>query len=139
MSDLLSAERIDDALRGRFGRPLRYHESIDSTNRDALEWAAAGAPEGAVVTTDHQTAGRGRWGRSWSSTPGRLLQLSVILRPGLPVTDAGVVTTAVGLACAESVDELTGVPAQIKWPNDVTVGGRKLAGILVESVVTGAT
>ena len=135
MDDALTAERIEPALRGRFGTPLRYYPSIGSTNEEAMTWAAEGAPEGAVVGADHQTAGRGRWGRTWSSAPGTLLQTSTILRPRVPVSDAGVITTSVGVACARAVEEVSGLEVGLKWPNDVNVLGKKIAGILVESHV----
>ena len=133
----LSTEAIDAALRGRWGRPFRYFDSIGSTNTEALAWAEAGAPEGALVVANHQTEGRGRWGRSWLSAPGSLLQFSLILRPDMPVERLGLVTTALGVACADVIEVLAGVPTGIKWPNDVIVRGRKLAGILVESKLTG--
>ena len=135
MEDALTAERIEPALRGRFGKPLRYYPSIGSTNEEAMTWATEGAPEGAVVGADHQTAGRGRWGRTWSSEPGTLLQTSTILRPRVPVADAGVITTSVGVACARAVEEVSGLEIGLKWPNDVNIAGKKIAGILVESQV----
>ena len=133
MDQRLTAEAIQPALRGRFGDPLRYYESIGSTNEEAMRWAIEGAPEGAVVGADHQTAGRGRWGRTWSSAPGNLLQTSTVLRPRIRVADAGVITTCVGVACARAVEETSGVEVGIKWPNDVNIMGKKIAGILVES------
>lgn len=135
MADVLDPVDIESSLRGRFGRPLRYLESVGSTNDEAMEWAVEGAPEGAVVVTDHQTAGRGRWGRTWSSEPRRLLQSSTVLRPGIPVAEAGVVTTCVGVACARGIEETCGIEVGLKWPNDVTIAGKKVAGILVESRV----
>lgn len=138
MADDLSAETIETALRGRLGRPLRYLDEIGSTNTEALAWADSGAPEGALVVADHQTAGRGRWGRDWLSAPGSLLQFSLVLRPDLPADRVGLLTTALGIACAEVVETLAGIPTGIKWPNDVVVRGRKLAGILVESRLDGS-
>lgn len=135
MDQRLSPETIAPVLRGRFGEPLRYYDSIGSTNEEAMAWALDGAPEGAVVGADHQTAGRGRWGRSWSSAPGKLLQTSTVLRPGIRVADAGVITTAVGVACARAVEEVSGIEVGIKWPNDINIMGKKIAGILVESHV----
>lgn len=120
-----------------FGRPSRSLESVDSTNLEALRWAEEGAPEGALVVAGQQTRGRGRWGRSWLSEPGSALMFSVILRPALPLGKAGLLTTAAGIACAEAIEDLTGLGARLKWPNDVLVEGRKLAGILVESKVSG--
>lgn len=138
MSDL-DVQLIEAALRGRFGRPLRYVESIGSTNSAALMWAHKGAPEGAVLATDHQTEGRGRWGRGWSSAPGKLLQFSLVLRPRIPVQGLGLITTALGVACADAVEEACGLTPTIKWPNDVRVNGKKVAGILVESQLAGAS
>lgn len=135
MEEPLSAEVIAPALRGSFGRALRYYPSITSTNEEAMAWALEGAPEGAVVGADHQTAGRGRWGRTWSSAPGNLLQTSTVLRPRIRVADAGLITTCVGVACARAVEEVSGIEVGIKWPNDVNIIGKKIAGILVESHV----
>jgi BirA family biotin operon repressor/biotin-[acetyl-CoA-carboxylase] ligase len=137
MSETFSADAIEQALSGHFGRPLRFFEEVDSTNTEALRWAGEGAPEGAVVATDHQRKGRGRWGRSWSSDPGKLLQFSVVLRPSFPLERAGLITTALGVACAEGIEEASGLTTTIKWPNDVRVEGRKLCGILVETHVVG--
>jgi BirA family biotin operon repressor/biotin-[acetyl-CoA-carboxylase] ligase len=128
---------IELALRGRFGRPFKYFDEVGSTNTEALEWSRHGAPHGAIVVTDHQSQGRGRHGRSWFSQPGIALQLSLILRPVLPLDVFGLITTALGLACAEAIEDLTGLHTALKWPNDVTVHRRKLAGILVESRVVG--
>jgi BirA family biotin operon repressor/biotin-[acetyl-CoA-carboxylase] ligase len=128
---------IELALRGRFGRPFKYFDEVGSTNTEALEWSAEGAPHGALVVTDHQTGGRGRRGRGWFSEPGTALQLSLVLRPVLPLDVFGLVSAAIGLACAEAIEELTSLPALLKWPNDVTVEHRKLTGILVESRVAG--
>lgn len=138
MAPDLDAASVEASLRGRFGRPFRYFDDIGSTNTEALEWAAEGAPEGALVVADHQTQGRGRWGRSWFSAPGALLQFSLILRPDMPLDNLGLLTTALGVACADVVEVVAGVPTNLKWPNDVQVRGRKLAGILVESRVTGS-
>ena len=140
MSDDLSAASVQRWRRGRFGEPVRAFESIGSTNDEALRWATVeGAPEGAVVVTDHQTAGRGRHSRTWFSEPGAALQFSLILRPRLPLNTMGLLTTALGLACAEGIQIAAQLDCSLKWPNDVTIGGRKVAGILVESRVTGAT
>lgn len=130
---------IDD-LRGaragaRIGCQLHYFESVDSTNTVAHQLACGGAADGAadgtVVIAETQTKGRGRLGRTWVSPPYRNLYLSVILRPGLPVSDAPPIGLVAGLAVAETVREWTPQVA-IKWPNDVLVAGRKVAGILLE-------
>ncbi len=139
MSRAFSQTAIEQALGGTFGRPLRFFEELGSTNTEALAWAKQGAPEGALVVTDHQTRGRGRWGRSWSSAPGKLLQFSLVLRPKLRPERLGLVTTALGVACADAIQELCGVEATIKWPNDVRISGRKVAGILVETELSGTS
>lgn len=139
MSDELSPATIESALRGVLGRPLRCFDEIGSTNTEALAWAREGAPEGALVVTNHQTQGRGRWGRSWSSAPGQLLQFSLVLRPEMAPGQLGLVTTALGVACAEAIERATGLEPTIKWPNDVRVDGRKVAGILAETELSGAS
>ena len=134
----LSEQAIRESLRGEWGRTMRFYEEVGSTSSEALEWTEAGGPEGAVVVADHQTAGRGRRGRSWASAPGSALQFSVILRPAGGIEGGSLLSTMAGLACAEAVEASTGLPTLIKWPNDVTVDGRKLAGILVEARLEGA-
>jgi BirA family transcriptional regulator, biotin operon repressor / biotin---[acetyl-CoA-carboxylase] ligase len=131
----LSRPELRRALGGDLDRQLRVSSSTGSTNSDALAWADRGAAHGAVVVTDHQTAGRGRRGRSWLSQPGRALQFSVVLRPEVPAADAGLLSTMVGVAAAEGIASCSGLAVRLQWPNDVTVEGRKLAGILVETRV----
>jgi BirA family biotin operon repressor/biotin-[acetyl-CoA-carboxylase] ligase len=133
----LSRQAVEHAVTGRLGKPVRYFDTTGSTNTDALDWARDGAPEGAMVVADHQTAGRGRRGRTWLSEPGQALQFSLLLRPAVPPERLGLLTTVVGVACAEGVEHGAGIPARLKWPNDVTVEGRKLAGILVETTLRG--
>ncbi len=103
--------------------PRVHYRLIGSTNARARELAAAGAPHGTVVTADEQTEGRGRQGRSWSAAPGRALLCSVVVRdpPALLPLAAGV-----------AVADVVGPRARIKWPNDVLMAGRKVAGILAE-------
>jgi BirA family transcriptional regulator, biotin operon repressor / biotin---[acetyl-CoA-carboxylase] ligase len=105
------------------GRPRLHLRATGSTNVRARELAAAGAPHGTLVTTDEQTAGRGRQGRTWTAAPGSALLLSLVLRG----SDA-LLPLRAGLAVAD----LAGAAARVKWPNDVLVDGRKVAGILVE-------
>jgi BirA family biotin operon repressor/biotin-[acetyl-CoA-carboxylase] ligase len=116
---------------------VRWVEETDSTNTQLLEAARAGAPEGQVLVADHQTAGRGRLGRRWESPPGASLLVSVLLRPDLAPGRAHLVTMAAGLAASDAVEEVGGVTAGLKWPNDLVVGEAKLAGLLAESVVEG--
>ncbi|MDQ4064934.1 MAG: biotin--[acetyl-CoA-carboxylase] ligase, partial [Actinomycetota bacterium] len=139
MASDLDADTIAASLTGDFGRALRYVDEIASTNTAAMEWATRGAPHGAVVVTDHQTGGRGRWGRSWFSLPGKLLQFSLILRSELEVERHGLLTAALGVAVADALGPITGRATTIKWPNDVLVNDKKVAGILVETHTTGST
>lgn len=118
---------------GRLGWPVRHLRRVDSTNREAERWAAEGAPEGALVLAEGQTAGRGRLGRTWVDLPGRSLLLSLLLRPALPAVETPPLTFAAAVALAEALARW--VPAdhlELKWPNDVLLGGRKAAGILLE-------
>jgi BirA family transcriptional regulator, biotin operon repressor / biotin---[acetyl-CoA-carboxylase] ligase len=105
---------------------------LDSTNRYLLDEARAGAPEGAVVVADHQTSGRGRLDRSWEAPPGSSLLVSVLLRPALGADDAHVVVMAAALALADAVGAVAGFTPDLKWPNDLVVRDRKLAGLLAE-------
>ena len=137
MTDDLSAASIESSLSGRFGTPVRYLDVTDSTNEQALRWLNEGAPEGALVVTDRQTAGRGRRGRTWEAESGDALLFSLVLRPSGPSTVLELLTTTAGVACAEAIESICGLKATLKWPNDVTVDSRKLAGILVESRLRG--
>jgi BirA family biotin operon repressor/biotin-[acetyl-CoA-carboxylase] ligase len=118
---------------------IRPFEELDSTNALAMQLARDGAPEGVVVTADHQTAGRGRLGRTWEAPPGSALLVSLLFRPGpdLPPERAHLLTAVVGLSAAAACETLTGLRPQLKWPNDLLVGERKLAGILAESDLSG--
>ncbi len=112
------------------GRPRVHHRLTDSTNERAKALAAGGAPHGTVVTADEQTAGRGRQGRSWVAPAGTALLMSVLLRE-LDEGDA-VLPLAAAVAVCEACERAAGVSCAIKWPNDVWIDGRKVAGILVE-------
>lgn len=122
---------------GRLGTSWHYFESIGSTNDVAAKLAAEGR-EGAVVIADAQTAGRGRRGHSWSSPAGAGLYVSVVMSPRLarsePERATALLTMMAGLAIADAVEQTTGLSPTIKWPNDLLVGRRKLAGILAEGV-----
>jgi BirA family biotin operon repressor/biotin-[acetyl-CoA-carboxylase] ligase len=105
--------------------------TIDSTNGTAMEMAEGGAPHGTVVVADGQTRGRGRMGRRWLSPPGRNIYVSIVLRPVLPVAQVPRLSLVAGVALADAVEE-AGVPASLKWPNDLYLGDRKAGGILAE-------
>ncbi|HEY6622517.1 MAG TPA: biotin--[acetyl-CoA-carboxylase] ligase [Acidimicrobiales bacterium] len=114
---------------------VRWFDELDSTNRYLLSEARAGAGEGLVVVADHQSAGRGRLGRRWEAPPGANLLASVLLRPHLPFEARHLASAVVALAAADACAALGGVAASIKWPNDLLVDGRKLAGVLAEADV----
>lgn len=133
----LDAEALRRELAGlRLGQPLIYLPEIGSTNTYAGELARTGAAEGTLVTTDHQTAGRGRVGRVWKAMPRQQLALSLILRPTFP---PHLLVMASALAVAQAIEQVTGARPDIKWPNDVLLGGRKVCGILIETSDGAAT
>ena len=117
---------------------VRRYEELASTNDEAKRLAQGGAAEGTVVVAERQTAGRGRRGRVWQSVPGNLF-VSVVLRPAIAPIAAPPLAPAIGLAVALAVEDVAPLAAELKWPNDVRVGGRKVAGVLTESLVAGST
>jgi BirA family transcriptional regulator, biotin operon repressor / biotin---[acetyl-CoA-carboxylase] ligase len=130
-----AALRQSAARRGTFGSTIHYASEIGSTNDEAARLAEGGAAEGTTVVASAQTSGRGRLGRTWFSPPGAGLYVSVICRSPKVVP---YLTLAGGVAVAEGIRAATGLPVEIKWPNDVVVGGgptrvRKLAGVLAEA------
>jgi BirA family biotin operon repressor/biotin-[acetyl-CoA-carboxylase] ligase len=117
----------------RLGSNFHYFSEIDSTNRYARQLAENGAREGEIVIAEAQTQGRGRLGRRWQSPPFANIYFSVILRPRLPPAHAPQITLMAAVALAETVASIIAQSATIKWPNDILVGGKKLAGILTEA------
>lgn len=128
--------RLAAALAGQeIGHTIVFHAETSSTNDEARRLAEEGHPHGVVVCADHQTAGRGRRGAEWFSPPRRNLLLSVLLRPAAPAALWTRLTHLAALAVAEAVESACpGQAAQIKWPNDIYLSGRKVAGLLLESV-----
>jgi BirA family biotin operon repressor/biotin-[acetyl-CoA-carboxylase] ligase len=124
----LAAEHVAPHVRGRFGKPYRYEPECESTQ---LLLLGSGLPEGAVAATDFQTGGTGRHGRHWVAPAGSSVLASVMLHPPaerhLPE-----LSLAAGLAAAEAIEAATGLSLQLKWPNDVMLNRRKVAGILCE-------
>lgn len=115
-----------------FGSPHRHYRSTDSTNTRARELAAAGAPHGTVVTAAEQSAGRGRQGRTWTAPPGKALLYSAIVRP--LEEHHTMLPLAAPLAVCEAAEQLNpDLECKVKWPNDIHVEGRKLAGVLIEA------
>ncbi len=134
------ARRADRKL--GLGSPLTAVALTASTNDDALAAVRAGAPHGATFVADAQSAGRGRRGRTWFAAPAESLLCSVVLRVSLPVEVLGTLALVVGLSVRRAVGEaLTAAgerhPVQVKWPNDVWIDGRKVAGVLCESHLQG--
>lgn len=125
-----------------FFRPLEVLERVPTTMARAAELGDAGAPEGATVVAEEQTAGRGRLGRPWVAPPGTALLVSVLLRPALAPSDLWLVASLAGVSLVDAVGELAaGAPrrprAALKWPNDLLLDGRKAAGLLAEAGVHG--
>lgn len=118
----------------RFGN-VEVVEETGSTNSDALERGRAGAAEGLVLIAGSQVAGRGRLNRSWLGSPGGSILCSVLVKPQLDPEHVQLLTVAAGLAARDALRAAAGLDADLKWPNDLMSGGRKLGGILTESVI----
>lgn len=131
--DVLAPRLLRPGLSGTaFARRIVHFFRTASTNEVAFALGEAGEPHGAVVLAEEQTAGRGRAGRSWHSEKSAGLYLSVLLRPAMPPALAPLLTLVAGLAAREAVAETTGLEPDIRWPNDLLLGGRKFCGILTE-------
>jgi BirA family biotin operon repressor/biotin-[acetyl-CoA-carboxylase] ligase len=129
VADSLAAEAVLPLLRGRFGRPYRYAERCASTQR----LLAPDDPEGAVACTEEQTEGRGRLGRSWHAPPRSSVLVSVLLTPTVEASRLPELSLVAGRAVADAIAVETGLGPSLKFPNDVLVGERKVAGILAEA------
>jgi BirA family biotin operon repressor/biotin-[acetyl-CoA-carboxylase] ligase len=131
--DVLTPDRVAAGLGTCWlGRRIFYHESTGSTNDEARQLALAGTPEGTLVLAEEQTAGRGRLQRPWVAPPGQALLFSLVFYPSGVPQDAFALTMLSSLACMQAVLSQTGLRPAIKWPNDLLLEGRKLAGILSE-------
>jgi len=133
MPDLLLPNILAPLLAGTmFAGRVHHYFRTGSTNALALDAGAAGDPEGRVFLTEEQTAGRGRGGHTWHSSRGDGIYCSVLLRPQLPPTQVLLVSLAAALAVRSAVLEVTGLEADLKWPNDLLLGNKKFCGILTE-------
>jgi len=131
--DLLSPSEIKPFLTTKWmGKRIHYFPSIDSTNSKAYQLALEGAEEGEVVIAESQLEGRGRLGRHWLSPPFLNLYLSAILRPQIPPQRASLITLMAAVATADAIQKYSGLLPLIKWPNDILLGDRKIAGLLNE-------
>jgi BirA family biotin operon repressor/biotin-[acetyl-CoA-carboxylase] ligase len=123
------AEDVVPRLRGRLGDPYRFVDSCPSTQR----LLGDDDPEGAVAVADVQTEGRGRLGRRWLAPPGTSLLVSILLRPEVEPARLPELSVVAGRACADAIADVTDLEPEVKFPNDVLLGGRKVAGILAEA------
>ncbi len=129
--DRLGPTELAPHLTGTWRR-IEWRAALDSTQGLARELARAGAGEGTTVIAERQTAGRGRLGRQWHSPAGANLYCSVVLRPAVPLAAVPSLALVAGLAVADAIRDVTGLGAALKWPNDVQLDGRKVAGVLME-------
>jgi len=129
VSDSLAPDAVKPLLRGRFGDVYRYAEIADSTQRMLAEDEA----EGAIAIAEEQTEGRGRLGRAWEAPAGTSVLVSVLLLPAVEASRLPELSLVAGGAVAQAIADVTGLEPAIKFPNDVLIGGRKVAGILAES------
>jgi BirA family biotin operon repressor/biotin-[acetyl-CoA-carboxylase] ligase len=129
VSDSLAPDAVKPLLRGRFGHIYRYAGITDSTQRMLAEDEA----EGAIAVADEQSEGRGRLGRAWKAPAGTSVLVSVLLRPAVQAQRLPELSVVAGGAVAQAIADVTGLEPAIKFPNDVLIGGRKVAGILAES------
>src|SRR4029079_9626473 len=137
VSQVLHAPALLHALSGlRFGHPVHLYQHIGSTQDEARRQARAGAPEGLLIVAEEQTDGRGRAGRRWVTAHGTALAFSLVLRPSTTAARGGELSMLAGLAVCEAVEQISGLPAVLKWPNDILVGGKKAGGIIAESAAS---
>jgi BirA family biotin operon repressor/biotin-[acetyl-CoA-carboxylase] ligase len=136
--DLFDLAALEASLAGTvFAGKLHFSPITDSTNSDALAAARSGAPHDSVYFADEQLAGRGRGDHAWESAAGEGLYASILMRPQLPALRLPMLPLAVGLAAAEAIRAVAGLSADLRWPNDLLLGPRKVGGILVESKIAG--
>lgn len=133
MNDSITEALIREALKSKtFGRWATCFDTIDSTNRFAKRMAAQGSPEGTLVYAEQQTAGRGRWSRTWDSPRANGLWFSLVLRPKKRYKSLTCLTLLGATSVALVMERVTGLKVMVKWPNDIYYQGKKLAGILTE-------
>jgi len=131
--DKLFPPELQEGLKTKIlGKKIFYQETVSSTMDVAFQMAVQGAPEGTVVCAENQTKGRGRLGRAWSSPKGKGIYMSIILRPQLPPSEVAKLTLLSAVALCEAIESETSLHPRIKWPNDLLIKNKKLAGILTE-------
>ncbi len=135
----MDRQLLQNALKDLGIPGIYYFEETDSTNERALALAVKGAPEFTLIIADRQTAGRGRFGRRWETTPGTSLAFTIILHPTLAEQERMSLFSFLGaVAICLAIEELSDIKTQIKWPNDILLGGRKTCGILAETTWNGS-
>jgi BirA family biotin operon repressor/biotin-[acetyl-CoA-carboxylase] ligase len=131
--DLLTPDMLKSRLKGRlFGKHIHHYLKTDSTNRVAMELGYANEPEGTIVLAEEQTAGRGRAGRVWHSERGTGIYATLLLRPKISPVQAPLLTMMAGLSARSAIQAQTGLAIDLKWPNDLMLGSKKLGGVLTE-------
>lgn len=131
--DILSEEKLKSLIQTKeFGKKLLYLKSVDSTNTEGKRQGLLSAPHGLLVVADKQEQGKGRRGRSWDSDAEKNIFMTLLLRPAIRPEHASMLTLVAALAVARAIREETGLPAMIKWPNDIVVNKKKVVGILTE-------
>lgn len=131
--DVMTEEELQSCRKTKWaGQEIAYFDEIDSTNIKAKELAEQGYPNGTLVVADQQVSGRGRRGRSWESPPGTGIFMTLMLKPEINPNNASMLTLVAALAVAKAIKDVTGLEAQIKWPNDIVINGKKICGILTE-------
>jgi BirA family biotin operon repressor/biotin-[acetyl-CoA-carboxylase] ligase len=134
----ISIEQIRDGLTTRWlGRTIHCYDAVESTNLTAIELAQQGEPEGTVILADEQLSGRGRGSRSWHSPAGVGIYCSIVLRPKMAPAKAQLITLMAGVSIVKAIALRTGLSPRVKWPNDIMINDKKVAGILLESRVSG--
>lgn len=132
-NDVLNAVELKDGLQTNYmGQTAYFYDEVDSTNNSIKQLAAEGCPEGTIAIAKNQTAGKGRLGRPWSSSKDTGIWMSLLLMPQIQPREAPVLTLLAGLSVCKAVRRFTGLKAEIKWPNDVLIQGKKICGILTE-------
>jgi BirA family transcriptional regulator, biotin operon repressor / biotin---[acetyl-CoA-carboxylase] ligase len=131
--DILTPDMLRQRLKGSlFGKKIHHFFKVDSTNRVAMDLGQAGEPEGAVVLAEEQTAGRGRAGRAWHSERATGIYATLLLRPHLAPVQAPLLTMMAGVSAHSAIQAQTELNVELKWPNDLLIGGKKVGGILTE-------
>ena len=137
-SSSLLSEQIRDGLTTKWlGRTIYYYDAVESTNLLAIELAQQGTPHGTVVLADQQFSGRGRGTRTWHSPAGVGIYCSAVLRPTTPPAKAQLITLMAGVSIVKAIALCTGLSPRVKWPNDILINDKKVAGILLESMISG--